>query len=477
MGARVALADAGLTLYVVRRLDEKLARRLSQQVGAEVRLIDYRSYTAGPVTAFTPLYAAAFADGRSAVQRIDSQDTYAASVPVFAPSGEAIALIEVLLPTSAVDAPTRHLVRKLLIASLLLAALAVVAGVFLAERLAGPVRALTGAAARLGAGDFSASIPSGGAAEVGVLAHTMEDMRRNLIELTSTLRRREAEAQAVLVGIVEGVYAVDRSRIIRYLNPQAAKLLGVTAAQAVGRFCGDVLKPRPEGGRRPCEFRCPIIEARGTGSARAVEQLCPSGDAVRTTVITSAAQVEGLQVQVMRDETELEAVRRARDSVLANISHEFRTPLAAQLASIELLLDGLDDDAARGAARAPDLARARHGAPDAAHRQPARERAHRVGAARDPSAERRARGRGGGRRDARRRAAAPAPPAPRGRRCRPSSRCSRATAAPHAGVREPARQRQQVRARGQYGAHRRAGRGWRGAGMGRGRGAGSGHGR
>ncbi len=51
--------------------------------------------------------------------------------------------------------------------------------------------------------------------------------------------------------------------------------------------------------------------------------------------------VEGLQVQVIRDETELEAVRRARDRVLANISHEFRTPLAAQLASIELLRDGL----------------------------------------------------------------------------------------------------------------------------------------
>jgi signal transduction histidine kinase len=49
-----------------------------------------------------------------------------------------------------------------------------------------------------------------------------------------------------------------------------------------------------------------------------------------------------MQVQVMRDETELEAVRRARDSILANISHEFRTPLAAQQASIELLRDGLD---------------------------------------------------------------------------------------------------------------------------------------
>src|SRR5690606_37148708 len=61
-----------------------------------------------------------------------------------------------------------------------------------------------------------------------------------------------------------------------------------------------------------------------------------------TTIITSAAPVDELQVQVIRDETELEGVRRARDSVLANISHEFRTPLAAQLASIELLREGLD---------------------------------------------------------------------------------------------------------------------------------------
>ncbi len=90
----------------------------------------------------------------------------------------------------------------------------------------------------------------------------------------------------------------------------------------------------------------------------------------------------------MRDETELEAVRRARDTVLANISHEFRTPLAAQLASIELLREGLDTMPPRAAARAGALAGARHAAPDAAHRQPARERAHRVRPARHPPAER-----------------------------------------------------------------------------------------
>jgi signal transduction histidine kinase len=44
---------------------------------------------------------------------------------------------------------------------------------------------------------------------------------------------------------------------------------------------------------------------------------------------------------VLRDETDVEAARRQRDAVLANISHEFRTPLSAQLASIELLRDRL----------------------------------------------------------------------------------------------------------------------------------------
>jgi signal transduction histidine kinase len=343
LGAYASLGDTeGSRVFVVRLLNDKLARTLTQQVGLEVKLVDYRSFTNDPVNAFTPLYSAALADGRSAVQRITSQGVYASCVPVFASTGEAIALIEVLLPTAAIDTSSSHLTHKLLVTASILAVLAVFAGVILSELIAGPVKALTEAAVRLGQGDFSASIPPGGAAEVGALARTMEDMRRNLVDLTGTLRRREAEAQAVLGGIVEGVYAVDKDRTIRYLNPQAARLLGVTPEQAVGRFCGDVLKPRNEDGRRPCDYQCPILQARTNISAKAVEHLQAASTDARTTVITSSGIVDGLQVQVIRDETELEAVRRARDTVLANISHEFRTPLAAQLASIELLLEGME---------------------------------------------------------------------------------------------------------------------------------------
>lgn len=343
LGAYASLGDTeGSRVFVVRLLNEKMARTLTQQVGLDVKLVDYRSFTNDPVNAFTPLYSAALADGRSAVQRISSQGVYAACVPVFTSTGEAIALVEVLLPTAVLDLSSSRLTHKLVVTALILAVLAVFAGVILSELIAGPVKALTEASLRLGQGDFSTSIPAGGAAEVGALARTMEDMRRNLVDLTGTLRRREAEAQAVLGGIVEGVYAVDKDRIIRYLNPQAARLLGVSPEAAVGRFCGDVLKPRNEEGRRPCDYRCPILQARTDNSAKAIEHLQVGPADARTTVITSSGIVDGLQVQVIRDETELEAVRRARDSVLANISHEFRTPLAAQLASIELLVEGME---------------------------------------------------------------------------------------------------------------------------------------
>lgn len=344
MGASTSLGGTpARRLYVARLFDDKLAALLTERVGLDIRLVAYRSFIAiKDVDAFTRLHSAGLSDGRSAVARIDSPDVYAASFPLFASTGEAIALLEARLPTRDIDASVGSLVKRLLVTAIVLGALAVLAGVLLGNQVTGPVSTITDAAERLGKGDFSTSIPIGGTQEVGKLARTMEDMRNNLVELTGTLRRREAEAQAMLSGIVEGVYAVDKSRVIRYLNPQAARLLGVQPSEAIGRFCGDVLKPCLQNGQRPCETNCPILHARTEGSAQATERLALNNGSPRTTIITSAAPVDELQVQVIRDETELEGVRRARDSVLANISHEFRTPLAAQLASIELLSEGMD---------------------------------------------------------------------------------------------------------------------------------------
>lgn len=342
LGADVAIGPdvPGTQVLVAGRLDDAFARTLTRHEGVALRLRNYRQFQSGAEDEFTALHTSALADGRFAVTHLPELNLYAASHPVFSSTGEGIALLETRLSTTAVQREVGALQTRLLWVAALLAAAALFGGLLLARRVTEPTEALNAAAARLGQGDFAASIPRGGPAEIGQLARTMDDMRRNLIDLTGTLRAREAEAKAVLDGIVEGVYAVDGERKIRYLNETAARLLGINAADAVGRFCGDVLNPRPVGNELPCERLCPIRHARQGGDGHAVEYLAtPAG--IRRMALTSSRPVDGLQVQVLRDETELEAVRRARDTVLANVSHEFRTPLAAQLASIELLRDGL----------------------------------------------------------------------------------------------------------------------------------------
>jgi len=332
---------SSFSVMVVHLLDEAVAATLSAHNGLPTRLVNYRAFNSLPDDEFTSLHSQALTDGRFAVQRIESLGLYASSFPVFSSSGEGIALIEVRASAKETDRSVSALVWRLIITAFAFAVLALVAGVMLGWRVTKPAEALTDAAVRLGQGDFATSIPTAGPAEIGQLARTMDDMRRNLVELNSELRHREAEAQVVLEAVVEGVYAVDQERNIRYLNPQAARLLGVEAGEAIGKFCGDVLRPCGPNGTRPCTTTaCPILRARVAGSAQSVEQLQTSSG-TRHTVITSSRIVNGLQVQVLRDETELEGVRRARDTILANVSHEFRTPLAAQLASIELLREGL----------------------------------------------------------------------------------------------------------------------------------------
>jgi signal transduction histidine kinase len=350
-GAQAGVAEhAGIGVIVLRNLDERLAARLTERTGVPITIADYASFQpgAGPLAI---LNTDALSRGGTVAAYVDSIDSYAASLPIASSSGETIALLAAQLPVAEVMAPASDMTRNILFVAALVAALAMATSVFVGHYWISAVEGLTDAAERLGSGDLAASIPVGGGKELTLLGTTMDRMRRNLVELTADLRRSELEAKAVLGGIVEGVYSVDEERRIRFLNPQAERLLKVPASEAIGRFCGDVLKPALDAdGRRPCEHSCPIVEVRRGGSGRALEQVAPFGaDSPRRVVIASAPPAaDGMQVQVLRDETELEAARRTRDTVLANISHEFRTPLAAQLASIELLREGLGSMDAEG---------------------------------------------------------------------------------------------------------------------------------
>jgi signal transduction histidine kinase len=337
-GAEATLTGTDIRVVVLELATPARLKRLSDQIGASFEITNFSTYHAPPDQPFTPLHSVALANpAGSAAGVFEHGKLYGASLLISAQTGEVVALLDARLNGTDSLAAIHRFDWVLALTALLVAAIAGVSGVLYGRWLASPVVALRELAERIGRGDFSAAVPAVAPLEVDALAQSMDAMRSNLVELTETLRKREAEAQAVLSGVVEGVYAVDAQRRIRYANAQVARLLGRPQSEIVGQFCGDVLRPTPVGGERPCERNCPILAARSTDRSSAREMLCLQDGSTRSTIIQSAAPIDDIQVQILRDETDLEAARRARDGVLANISHEFRTPLAAQLASIELL--------------------------------------------------------------------------------------------------------------------------------------------
>src|SRR5512141_2121562 len=222
-------------VVVVNLFDGRLAKRLGEETGLEVRLVRLSQWLDNVEPPLKALHSNALSSGSMAAQRIPELDIFASSTLITASTGEGVALIEARLPASGVDDAVSGFVRRLGWTAFLLSVAAVVAALLLANRIVQPLQSLAESATRLGRGDFSASIPVSGGPETAALARTLEDMRRNLVDLTATLRRKEAEAQAMLRGVVEGVFAVDAARNVRYLNPQAAQMAGVDANEALGR--------------------------------------------------------------------------------------------------------------------------------------------------------------------------------------------------------------------------------------------------
>lgn len=353
MGAWAAVGiDSNTRVGVAQRLDETYAAWTASKINLQVRILDRRQVEAGGPELHALLLLSALTEGTPVAARISERQAYLAAVPLRDPRGDVVGVVEASLAEELVAAPLVRLRRSLLLLTAVVGLLALLFSASVSQAITRPVERLGEAAQRIGRGELEFAVPREKGAEIGALASAMEEMRARILRLTRELRRRRDEAEAVLGGITEGVFAVDRERKVRYLNPQAAELLGVDPEAVAGRFCGDVLNPRGPDGERPCEESCPILHARFRGSARARERLLLPSGVYRSVVITSsppsAIAVEGAadepqQFQALRDETELEASRRVRDSVVANISHEFRSPLSAQLASLELLRDRLPE--------------------------------------------------------------------------------------------------------------------------------------
>ena len=145
-------------------------------------------------------------------------------------------------------------------------------------------------------------------------------------------------AETLIESISEGVVTLDSSGCVLSFNRSAEQITGWEAEQAVGRSFNEILPLGAGKGQ--------ILERLKPGIAiPPINALNRQGKDI-TLAITVASldmpEEAGHQTAlVIRDVTVEDAAQRLRSYFLANISHEFRTPLSALKASVELLLDGV----------------------------------------------------------------------------------------------------------------------------------------
>jgi len=263
--------------------------------------------------------------------------------PVRTPGGEVEALLLATLPGDAVARDGVRWLTAFALAGLLLAALAALVAVWLARRIARPFDQLARSAERLGVGNLEMPVasPATDLAEPLALARSLEAMRRQVRTLAETERSQRHDLDVVLDGVGDGIIAIDDDGIVRYANRQLLQLVEREAKDIVGRHYREFLfAGNKDTGTATDPTQDPLRIARERGTVEAVVRTV-IGTEPRNLVVRSTAPMGGRQVAIVREETSEEAARAMRDAIVANLSHEFQTPLAAQMASVEMLRDRL----------------------------------------------------------------------------------------------------------------------------------------
>lgn len=175
--------------------------------------------------------------------------------------------------------------------------------------------------------------------EVVELSSVLEESRSRIQTALASLQTEKQWNDLLLQSIMEGIIILNQGRII-YFSPGAERITGWTDKEVLDSSINDILKP-----------------AESTNSFLS---LLPSlGDKLRQSFILKEEQKKILAIThaklpvtengdaatvlVLRDVSEEEALNHLLGSFLGNITHEFRTPLSALTASIEILLDESDD--------------------------------------------------------------------------------------------------------------------------------------
>ena len=243
------------------------------------------------------------------------------------------------LPIETVDEVLQSFRQSLWLSSFLILLIAAVAALQISRVFTDRVERLKDFSRRVAAGDFTAIAADSSGDALDALGASMNRTAAQLDATIRTLTEERNLSTAILGSMVEGVAVVNGSERLLFANQGFAEILN--------------LKFPPKSGSALVEI------VRQTELIEAVRNVLHGESRVEAEIVTGtlrqkyfAATVASVRagdtlgaVVVLHDITELRRLERVRRDFVANVSHEFRTPLTAIQGFAETLLAGAIDDA------------------------------------------------------------------------------------------------------------------------------------
>lgn len=231
--------------------------------------------------------------------------------------------------------------RNLILASVLLVTLIGTGiAVFISQRISKPLNQIALSAAALREGDLTTPLSTSSKIwEIDQLTNALEDTRVGLKHSLDQLRTDKLWIESLLNAIVEGLLTIDEKHRITFISQAIEHMLDMDPSHILGKHLDDLFVV--VSGEESFSQQIP-----SSNQGRRIPVWLHDREVLLNVSVSSFVPLEAgnaTRALVIRDVTDEERIHRLIGEFMANITHEFRTPLSALSASVELLVDQLPD--------------------------------------------------------------------------------------------------------------------------------------
>jgi len=258
----------------------------------------------------------------------------------FEPPSGAPVVIRFALPLAQVNESIAEFRRRLLLASLAMLVLGGGASLIYSRGFSARIERLKDFSHRVASGDFQPLPSDDTEDELTDLARALNETAAHLDRTIRTLTGERNQSSAILRSMIEGVAVIDSKERVVFCNRAFAEILNIDAARCEGRPLVELVRQADllDLARRA------LTSADRLQGSLIIGTVMPRSFAVTATPVNALEPAANGAVIVLHDITELRRLERVRQDFVANVSHEFKTPLTAIQGFAETLLGGALED-------------------------------------------------------------------------------------------------------------------------------------